>query len=91
MAPIVDKSCSKSPSPTHALTHTHPIINQSNTQQPQVRAQIESQCTLIAKGQAAIASVVEHSLRNFEAKYRYFTASIDVRVSFFVCRVLRCV
>lgn len=45
----------------------------------QVRAQIESQCTLIAMGQASIDSVVEHSLRNFEAKYRFFVNRIDVR------------
>ena len=50
---------------------------------PKVRAQIESQCTLIAKGQADMSSVVDHSLKNFEAKFRYFSAHIDLMDSLF--------
>ena len=57
----------------------------------QVRAQIESQCTLIAKGQASIDSVVAHSLRNFEAKYRFFVNRIDVRAFLMVFVSCMCV
>ncbi|KAM3572437.1 hypothetical protein VYU27_005564 [Nannochloropsis oceanica] len=50
---------------------------------PKVRAQIESECTLIAKGLADMQSVVDHSLKNFEAKFRYFAEHIDLMDSLF--------
>jgi len=50
---------------------------------PDVRAAIESFCDLIAKGQATKESVLDHSLRNFENKFRYFTKNIDKMDSLF--------
>lgn len=50
---------------------------------PRVRAQIESECTIIAKGLADMQSVVDQSLKNFEAKFRYFAEHIDLMDSLF--------
>lgn len=43
---------------------------------PRVRAAIEAQCDLIAKGEAEADAVTKHTLALFEAKFRYFQAHV---------------
>ena len=43
---------------------------------PDVRSAIEQFCDLIAKGEADKRSVLEHSLANFIAKFKYFSANM---------------
>jgi DNA topoisomerase-3 len=50
---------------------------------PDVRAAIESFCNMIAKGAASKDQVVEHSLNNFRAKFKYFTSRIPLMDSLF--------
>jgi DNA topoisomerase-3 len=50
---------------------------------PNVRAAIERFCTLIAQGRATKQQVVEHSLRNFEQKFRYFVQRIEAMDALF--------
>lgn len=50
---------------------------------PNVRAAIETFCNAIAKGEATKEAVVEHSLRNFENKFRFFCAHIGMMDTLF--------
>jgi DNA topoisomerase-3 len=43
---------------------------------PLVRSEIERQCSLVAKGEAAKDAVVAHALQNFAAKFEYFVNNI---------------
>lgn len=43
---------------------------------PDIRAFIEKQITLIAKGQAEYSRVVRHVLQEFAAKFAYFVAQV---------------
>ena len=42
-----------------------------------MRADIEGQCTLIAKGKAKKEEVVAHTLNLFLAKFDYFTQQVE--------------
>ena len=46
---------------------------------PNIRANIESACNLIASGKASCKSVVAHSLRNFERKFAFFCSRSRMR------------
>eukprot|EP00607_Mallomonas_marina_P006656 CAMPEP_0182435572 /NCGR_PEP_ID=MMETSP1167-20130531/76539_1 /TAXON_ID=2988 /ORGANISM="Mallomonas Sp, Strain CCMP3275" /LENGTH=790 /DNA_ID=CAMNT_0024626779 /DNA_START=237 /DNA_END=2606 /DNA_ORIENTATION=+ len=50
---------------------------------PEVRAAIEKFCDMIAQGKAAKDQVVQHSLLNFEKKFRYFTSHISAMDNLF--------
>ncbi|CCI49690.1 unnamed protein product [Albugo candida] len=50
---------------------------------PRVRAAIEEQCTLIAKGIASKNEVIEHSLEIFRAKFAYFVRKINMMDTLF--------
>lgn len=43
---------------------------------PEVRAHVERQLNLVAQGKAKKDTVVQHTLAQFEQKFRYFTANI---------------
>lgn len=43
---------------------------------PDIRSFIEQQITLIAKGLADHAAVVQHSLQEFSAKFKYFVSQV---------------
>merc|ERR1719158_266733 len=59
-----------------SLVHGYQLID-NELVIPKVRADIESQCTLIADGKADKADVIKHGLRMFHAKYAYFFQSIE--------------
>lgn len=44
---------------------------------PQVRAHVEKQLNLVAKGQAEKDAVVAHSLMEFSQKFHFFVAKIE--------------
>eukprot|EP00917_Polyrhabdina_sp_WS-2016_P019818 GHVP01042382.1.p1 GENE.GHVP01042382.1~~GHVP01042382.1.p1 ORF type:complete len:833 (+),score=121.93 GHVP01042382.1:640-3138(+) len=50
---------------------------------PTVRATIENQCNLIAKGKADSKQVVAHSLTEFRKKFHYFVENISVMDTLF--------
>jgi DNA topoisomerase-3 len=50
---------------------------------PKVRAHIEREIDLIAKGQADMKTVLHHALENFSAKFKYFSQTIDQMDSLF--------
>lgn len=50
---------------------------------PDIRAFIEKQITLIAKGQAEYSRVVRHVLQEFAAKFAYFVAQIEIMDTLF--------
>jgi DNA topoisomerase-3 len=43
---------------------------------PDIRSFIEQQITLIGKGLADHAAVVQHSLQEFSAKFKYFVSQV---------------
>ncbi len=49
---------------------------------PDVRAAIEHFCDLVSRAQADKETVVQHSLRNFEQKYRYVYVCISITCVF---------
>jgi DNA topoisomerase-3 len=50
---------------------------------PDVRSAIESFCDMVAQGTAVKEEVVQHSLRNFEAKFAYFVSKIQAMDNLF--------
>ena len=64
------------------LVHGYQVID-NELVIPKVRADIESQCNLIAKGHAKKDEVVEHTLKLFCAKFDYFVAQIEAMDNMF--------
>ena len=52
------------------------LVELEFTVAPQVRAHVERQIDLVARGEAAFSAVVAHTLAQLQTKFAFFTSSI---------------
>jgi len=60
-----------------ALVHGYQVID-NELVIPKIRADIESSCTLVAKGKAHKDQVIRYALKLFQDKFQYFVRSIEM-------------